>query len=112
MPNLSTAIVMKALDGLYARATVSAENIANANTPGYRPLHVSFEDALARAAVHGREAVDALQPQIQREAASGPGLRLDLELATTSQTGMRYAALIEVLNHRLQRDASALSGNL
>jgi flagellar basal-body rod protein FlgB len=110
--NLSTTIILKALDCLSLRAAVSAENIANAGTPGYRPLRVSFEKALIKAAGAGRAAVKALQPQIEQADASGPaGLRLDLEVATASATAMRYAALVEILNRRMQQDSQSVSGN-
>ncbi len=113
MPNLSSTIILKALDCLSERANVSAENIANASTPGYRPLRVTFENALATAAAHGKEAVEALEPKIERASGSGsaPGLRLDLELATASTTAMRYAALIEILSRKMQRDDLPVSGN-
>jgi flagellar basal-body rod protein FlgB len=111
MASLSTSIILKALDCLSTRAAVSAQNIANAGTPGYRPLFVSFENALASAASKGPAAVLAVQARLERQSASGAGLRLDLEVANASATAMRYAALIEVLNHRMQRDALALSGN-
>lgn len=38
-----------ALDGLSARHSAIADNIANVNTPGYKRKDVPFEDALARA---------------------------------------------------------------
>ena len=92
MSGLSTAIVLKELDCLTTRSAVSAQNIANANTPGYRPLYVSFERALSTAASEGKDAVQALQPTIQREAVGDAGMRLDMEVATASSTAMRYAA--------------------
>lgn len=36
-----------ALDGLSMRHSAIATNIANANSPGYRPMRVSFENQLA-----------------------------------------------------------------
>jgi flagellar basal-body rod protein FlgB len=104
--------MIKALDGLTARSVVTAQNIANAGTPGYRPMRVSFEQALASAASAGAGAVRAVMPHIEVDptAAGDSELRTDLELATASTTTARYAALVEVLNRRLQIDALALSG--
>jgi len=45
--------MLKALDGLTARAELTASNIANANTPSYRARHLSFEKSLAAAAHEG-----------------------------------------------------------
>lgn len=112
MDRLSAQLMIKALDGLSARAVVTAENIANAGTPGYRPLRLSFESALAAAA--GNEAaVRAVRPTIDRAPADSPqaDLRLDLELATAASTSLRYAALIDLLNRQLQLQSLAISGN-
>lgn len=101
---------MKVLDGLTERANVTAQNIANAGTPGYRPLRVTFEQALASAAGQGASAVRAVEAKVERDPAQ-PELRVDMELTTASQTSLRYAALIEILNRRHQVDALPLAGN-
>ena len=104
---ISTNIILKALDGLSARATVTAQNIANANSPGYRPLKVSFEEALRKAATSGVEAIRGVEPRIS--AAGDSDLRIDLELATATSTSGRYQTLAELLSRQLQIDAVALS---
>lgn len=108
----STQLVMKVLDCLTVRANVTAQNIANAGTPNYRPLRATFESALAAAADLGASAVSSVEPRIEDAAnASGPDLRLDMEVATASETAMRYSALIEILNRRVQLDALPLTGS-
>lgn len=107
MEPISTNIILKALDGLSARATVTAQNIANANSPGYRPLKVSFEDALRKAATSGVQAIRGVEPRIS--SANESDLRIDLELATATSTSGRYQTLAELLNRQLQIDAVALS---
>lgn len=110
MPSLSAVMALKALDGLWARAAVTSQNIANANTPGYRPLRVSFEQALSAAAAEGRDAIEAVQPKIERDTspAESAGVRLDLEMATASTTSARYAALIEILGRHSQAARAAM----
>jgi len=109
----TTLLMIKALDGLAARAVVTAENIANAGTATYRPLKLTFEDALKDAAGKGGDAVQKAKPHIERAGAGTTDgeLRLDLELATASTTALRYAALIEVLNRQMRIDALAITGN-
>src|ERR1700743_1660349 len=110
----TTAVLMiKALDGLSARSVATAENLANASTPGYRPLRVSFEQALADAAAKGDAAVRAVTPQVSQAPAGGPDgeLRLDLEMAPATATANRYGALIEVLDRELQLQSLAITGN-
>lgn len=108
MDSLSADIMIKALDGLNARAEITAGNIANANTPRYRAQHLSFERSLATAASEGSAAVRSVTPSIARESRD---MRLDLELGTASSTSLRYAALIDILNRQLQLDALAIQGN-
>jgi flagellar basal-body rod protein FlgB len=113
MDALSAIMTLKALDGLSARATVTAQNIANAGTANYRPLKVDFEQALAAAAPHGAGAVQAVQAQVLRDQgpAASAGLRLDLEMATAATTTTRYAALIEMLSRQMQIESLAITGN-
>ncbi len=111
MATYGVEIILKALEGLSARVAASAENIANANTPNYRPLRVSFEDALAQAARLGPEAVRSVKPQITQDPDTAEGLRIDLELTTESTAAGRYSALIEVLNRQLELQGLATMGN-
>ena len=102
MSKFNAIMALKALDGLSLRAEVTSQNIANAGSPGYRPLKVSFEQALADASTGGRAAVDAVQPTIESDpdAATDAGVRLDMQMATASMTAARYAALIHKLGIR------------
>lgn len=113
MDAISASLMIKALDGLSARALATAQNIANAGTPNYRPLRASFEDALREAAAKGPEAIGQVRPKIEhvQPSAVAPDMRLDLELATASSTALRYSALIEILNRQTQIQALAFSGN-
>ena len=112
MSAITEAVLIKALDGLSLRAAVTAQNIANANSPGYRALAVTFEDALRNAARKGPERVASVQPRIVPafDSAGRQELRLDLELATASSTAGRYGTLTELLNRQLQLHAMAASG--
>lgn len=106
----STALMMKALDGLSLRQEAIAQNVANAGTAGYRPVQVSFESALRAAADQGPAAVSAVAPRL--EAAPFPGvgeaLRLDLELASASETALRYSALVDLIGRQLQLARTAI----
>lgn len=109
----STAILMiKALDCLSARQVVTAENISNASTQNYIPLHATFEDALKEAAARSDDAVRTFQPTIERAAAGTPEakLRTDLEMGTAAGTALRYSALVQVLNRQLQIQQIAYQG--
>jgi len=117
--NLVAAIAGKALDGLFARQTATAQNMANAGSDNFTPVRVSFEDALREAA--------ALRPGDTQAAVSArvagvqPGIdaplpldantvRLDQEIATASETSARYAMLIGILDRTMQIRQLAIKG--
>ena len=108
MTNVSALLLMKALDGLTTRSEAIAHNVANAQSPGFAPVRVLFEDALAAAAHRGRGAIAAVAPKV--ETGAPDSLRLDLDAADASATAGRYAALTEILNRELQLRALATSG--
>jgi flagellar basal-body rod protein FlgB len=112
MDSLSVALIGKALDGLDARQAATAQNIANANSPGSRPIRVTFEESLRTAASQGRGAIADVVPRTEFAPASGfaSEMRLDLEIATASQTAMRYSALINVLEGRGSIMRAAIAG--
>jgi len=112
MDPIASALLQKALDGLEQRYAFAAQNIANANTPNYRPVHVTFEDNLREAATQGLTAINNVEPQTVLEpAADGTrGVRLDLELASASQTSMRYRALLAVLGQQMALERETLTG--
>ncbi len=113
MDSNTAGLVIKVLDCLSARSVATAQNIANAGTPGYRPLRVSFEQALADAAARGDAAVQSVSPQIDSIPAGARDgeLRLDLELATATATTQRYGGLIDVLDRQLQLQTLAITGS-
>ncbi|MBS0503418.1 MAG: hypothetical protein JSS55_06360 [Proteobacteria bacterium] len=95
------SLILRVLDGLQLRAAATSNNIANANTPNYRPLEVRFEDMLRSGA----------EPQIRARQDVLPGkMRLDQELLTASATAARYGALTDLVNRRVQMDHLVASG--
>lgn len=112
MESVSTALIAKALDGLTARYEATAQNIANANSPGYRPIRVTFEDSLRRAATEGPQAIARVTPEIELQPMPriASEMRLDLEIANASQTAMRYGALLSVLARQMEIARSVISG--
>jgi flagellar basal-body rod protein FlgB len=108
----TAVLIIKALDGLTARSVATAENIANAGTPNYRPLRVSFEAALKEAAQTGDDAVRQLKIEAKPAIAGTPDAenRVDLELATASATALRYEALLSIMDRQSQMESSVIKG--
>lgn len=104
MSSTSEMLAIKAMDGLYLRASAIAQNIANANSPSFHMQTVDFEAALRSAAEQGPDALARFRPAITKTAAAvaGGDVRLDLEMANASATALRYAALTDILNRQMQ----------
>jgi flagellar basal-body rod protein FlgB len=117
--DLVTAVVSKALDGLFVRQAVTANNIANANSDAFAPSRVSFEDAL-RNAIASQPGDDIarisnrvanVMPSVDLASLGlSEGVQLDQEVATASETSARYAMLAGMLDRSLQMQMLAIKG--
>jgi len=103
----------RALSGASARQTALASNIANANTPNYKPRDVDFHSALQAAFASGkRETVatagfaQTTQNNVMR--ADGSGVDVDVESAKMAENGLEYQALVQVARGRLDIIESAM----
>lgn len=112
MDATSPVLINKALDGLSMRMLATARNVANANSPNFNPARVSFEASLKAAATRGPGAISRVVPSFEQVPYAGGGneMRLDLELATASETAARYAALVDLLGRQMQISRIVFSG--
>lgn len=112
MDPITSVLIAKSLDGLTARMQATAQNIANANSPGYRPVRVTFEEQLRAAAIDGARAIADVQPQTELAPmpAIASEMRLDLEMATASEIAMRYGALIDILGREIAIRNAVIAG--
>ena len=109
---VTLSLMRSALDAGMLRQVAHANNIANVNTPGFKPFAVSFEegldavrDAIATGDPAGLSANDipAARMYVDAAATSPPGL--DSEVAATSENALHYQALA----HALSREYELLS---
>lgn len=112
MDAVTQSVITKTLDGLHMRQMYSAQNIANANVSGYRPVKVTFEESLNVAATKNASAVEdvSIKVSYQNNAEVSAENRVDLELATSNQTSMRYGALLELLDRQMKLMRTAVRG--
>lgn len=112
MSAVSQLMAIKAMDGLYLRASAIAHNIANSSSPSFHRQTVDFEAELRAAAAEGPEGLARFHPAIMRDVAAvaGGDVRLDLEMASASATSLRYAALSDILNRQMQLSRLAVRG--
>lgn len=80
-----------ALDGLAMRQRAIADNIANANTPGYQSRRVAFEDALASSVRTGDGKVQATEARsLEPTRLNGSNVNLDTETLANIDTVLRF----------------------
>ncbi|HHT26247.1 MAG TPA: flagellar basal body rod protein FlgB [Firmicutes bacterium] len=103
----TSAVLERTLDALGLRQRVTAHNVANVNTPGYKPLAVSFEAELRKAlqidaAAGGKNPQTATRFTIGLAEGPGAGVRIDgnavdidKEMVTTAKTTLAYQAVTQ-----------------
>lgn len=101
LTGVTGAVLKVALDAASLRQTVGANNIANANTPGYVPLRVSFEDALRLAMQSGHASSAGMslpEPRVVADPSGsfvgGASVRIDEEAALLTTNAIHYQALL------------------
>jgi flagellar basal-body rod protein FlgB len=92
----------QALDLYQARHRVLAENVANAETPGYRARDLDFGAALARAFESNAErgAADEAEPTVDAHATlkvDGNSVDVDTEMSRLSQNALKIVALSQII---------------
>ena len=105
--------LQQAISGAALRQQVLANNLANAETPGYRRQDVDFHSTLAAAMKTGSASrIDtttfAAQTDPQTLRADGNGVDIDVESANMAKNGLEYEALISVAKARTSILRSAM----
>ena len=88
------------------RHEVLANNLANAETPGFQRSDVDFHTTLAQAMKSGeasRIETAAFQPQRENQTlrADGNGVDVDVESANLAKNSLEYDALISIARARI-----------
>lgn len=91
LDSVSSLALRSALDGLALRQRVTANNIANVNTPGFQAQRVSFEEALARSVSTGSGSVQATtDTSLEPTRLNGSNVNLDTETLSNIDTVLRF----------------------
>ncbi len=101
--------IEKAMQGSLLRQQVLANNIANANTPGFQRSDVDFQSALAQAFSSGTPTTSQLDqisfsPQVSSTGAmqvDGNTVDINTENADLSENTLDYQALESVMGTRM-----------
>lgn len=104
---ITNAIIKAALDTSLVRHATISGNIANANTQGFVPMRVSFENQLAteKSALINRqvgpaelERLRTFQPRVEPgDGNVGGKVLLDMEMVNLSKNTLHYQALLKAM---------------
>ena len=114
--DLTFGLLSKLLDGAVLRHRVIANNLANANTPGYQRRVVSFSEELAQAvASRDAGAIRATMPTVRlsNEPARRPdgnNVRTERELADLMHNQLLFSTCTQLLSARIAADRAAITG--
>lgn len=100
-----------ALRGAAARQTALAQNLANANTPGYQRVDVDFHSMLEQASGARRTETVDFTAEVDGAAQmrlDGSTVDVDREAAELAANGLEYQALVSVAQGRIGIIQSAL----
>jgi flagellar basal-body rod protein FlgB len=100
-----------ALTGLAQRQRVTADNVANIDTPGFLAGRTDFESTLKSELAGGQTAVvgqSAVSQSMDPTRTDGNNVNLDTETTIATETGLRYQLAINALDGKYSLLRSAL----
>ena len=102
LDDITATTLQVALSGLAERQRVTADNIANIETPGFRAGRVMFEDALRSAVAGGApgQARPTLARSMEPTRTDGNNVNLDHETLSNVDTNLRYQLLLRALDSK------------
>jgi len=112
--DLSIEAMSKAMSLRLKRHAAIAGNIANADTPGYRPKQIAFEDSLQRA-VLGRSVgnLEKVEGRIftiddGTPRPDGNSVNMDKQMANMTENTLLYSATAEFVARKLRMIKSVM----
>jgi flagellar basal-body rod protein FlgB len=108
------ALLEAGLKAASLKQSVIANNIANADTPGFRRSDVRFQNLLAKALEGGDEEPDDLQPEVYQPlktqvSAEGNDTNIDLEVGELIKNSNQYKINMRLMNKLYKQLEQAIS---
>lgn len=112
LDSVTSVALTSALDGLTTRQSAIADNIANADTPGYTAKEVSFESALAASVNAGSGAVTPTTTSSTATAGSnGNNVDLSDESVNEIKTTLAYQFTSQAISQQFAGVRAAMQTN-
>ncbi|MBW8765665.1 MAG: flagellar biosynthesis protein FlgB [Geodermatophilales bacterium] len=99
--DVTSTALHAALTGLAERSRVTADNIANVNTPGFLAGRTDFESALSGALSNGEKpsiSRGTVARSLEPTNTNGNNVNLDSETVIATETGLRYQLALNALD--------------
>lgn len=98
------------------RHQVLSRNIANIDTPGYRPMEVNFGEELRLASEAGDSPASIVRATVVADSTAGAGrydgngVDLDRQMEKMAENALWHNAMIQILNSRMNFLRTAVRG--
>jgi flagellar basal-body rod protein FlgB len=112
LDDIASLSLQTAISGLSTRQQVTANNIANLETPGFTASSVDFESSLAEALGSGdpTKAAVAVNPSGDQPGINDNNVSLDSEVVTATKTGLQQQLLTGALTSKYGLISTVLKG--
>jgi flagellar basal-body rod protein FlgB len=104
--DVTQSVLQEAMSGAALREQVLANNVANANTPGFSRSDLDFQSAIRDALASGTPLDQIqLQPQVDSSAPltlDGNNVSIDAEMSRLSENTILYQSLSSIAKARLK----------
>lgn len=106
-------LLLQLMSAATLRGRVISNNIAQANTPGFKRQVVRFEDQLARELERGSRALERIRPTITTDLDTparpdGNNVTLELEMNAGSENRLLFETYATILSGRMELIRSAI----
>lgn len=109
----TTTAIERALNGLELRTEITANNIANAEVPGFQASRVTFEQALGQAIRSGHMTDHdpaVVVPTGDPAGVNGNNVNLEGEFTEMMKTNLMRDAMVNALNYKLSLLRTSVRG--
>lgn len=112
LDDVASVTLQAAIAGLSRRQQVTANNIANVETPGFTASSVSFESSLAQAVAGGNPGQAAISIGSTGDPAgvNGNNVSLDREIVTATKTTLQEQLLTAAMTSKFTQLSTVLKG--
>lgn len=120
--SISMDLLQKGLDAVWMRQQVISNNIANADTPGFKSKRVEFEGLLQKLLDRDYKNIDSLKSEIDKTEPvveensntsareDGNNVVLDAENIELARAQIQYEYLVKSLTSQIERLKYAING--